>query len=313
MDLQKLYYFRTVAKLEHMTQAARELKIAQPALSKTIGMLEEELGVPLFDRQGRRIRLNAYGRTYLEYVETALAALEEGRRRIADMAGMERGTVHLATVTMKRFAELLGAFRSAYPAVTIRVTQTSPEQMPAILQSGSIDFGYTPSRIDDPGLADRPLLREEIFLAVPPGHPFADRDGIDLHAAADEPFISLKEGYHFRALTDELCRGAGFTPNIVCEVDEPSAVRSLVRAGLGVALLPACRSDEEYPLVLLPIKGKPFRRTFYLAWHKDRYLSLAAQRFRDFAIAHFRDWQAEQGEQPPLPARVKTDGGARYD
>lgn len=298
--MQKLRYFRTVAKLEHMTLAAKELNIAQPALSKMIGMLEEELGVPLFDRQGRRIRLNAYGRTFLDYVETALQALEEGKTRIADMAGMERGAIHLATVTMKRFAGLLGAFRASHPEVTIRVTQTTSEQMAEVLQSGNVDFGYTPSPVDDPAVADSPLLDEELYLAVPPEHPFAERNAIDLREAADEPFVSLKEGYHFRFLTDELCRRAGFEPNIACEVDDSSSARSLVRAGLGVALLPACRSDEEYPLVLLPIRGMPFRRTFRLAWRKDRYLSLAAQRFRDFAVMYFKDYK----EDKEMPRRI---------
>ena len=100
MDLLQLHYFRTVARLQHMTMAAEVLNVAQPALSKTIARLERELGVPLFDRQGRRIRLNRYGEAFLDKVDRALNLLEQAKQEVADMAGAEKGTIHLATVTM---------------------------------------------------------------------------------------------------------------------------------------------------------------------------------------------------------------------
>lgn len=291
MDLLQLHYFRTVARLQHMTMAAEVLNVAQPALSKTIARLERELGVPLFDRQGRRIRLNRYGEAFLDKVDRALNLLEQAKQEVADMAGAEKGTIHLATVTMNRFADLLGAFRREHPDVTIRVTQTTPEQVPELLRNGDIDYAYTTPKIEDPGVESLPLLHETIYLAVPPGHRLADRPRIDLAEAAEEPFVALKTGYQFRGLVDDLCRRAGLTPRIVCEVDETSAVRALVRAGLGVALLPACKSDEEYPLILVPIRDAAFKRTFHLVWPAKRYLSLAARCFRDFAVryvhAHF--------------------------
>jgi len=293
MDLLQLHYFRTVARLEHMTRAAETLNVAQPALSKIITRLERELGVPLFDRQGKRIRLNPYGHAFLDKVDRALNLLEQAKQEVADMAGMERGTIHLATVTMNRFADLLGAFRLAFPDVTIRVTQTTPEQVPDLLRGGDIDFAYTTAKIEEPDMQHLPLLHEALYLAVPPGHRLAERSRIELGEAAEEPFIALKKGYQFRSLVDELCRQAGLAPRIVCEVDETSAVRALVRAGLGVALLPACKSDEEYPLVLVPIQGTTFQRTFHLVCPVKRYLSLAARRFREFAVAYVR------GHYPP--------------
>jgi len=292
MDLMQLHCFRTVARLQHMTMAAEILNVAQPALSKTIARLERELGVPLFDRQGRRIRLNRYGEAFLNKVDRALNLLDEAKQEVADMAGTEKGTIHLATVTMNRFADLLGAFRREHPDVTIRVTQTTPEQVPDLLRNGDIDYAYTTPDMEEPGVRSIPLLHETIYLAVPPGHRLADLPRIDLAKAAEEPFIALKTGYQFRGLVDGLCRRAGLAPRIVCEVDETSAIRALVRAGLGVALLPACKSDEEYPLVLVPIQDAAFQRTFHLVWPTKRYLSLAARRFRDFAVryvhAHFR-------------------------
>jgi len=286
MDLLQLHYFRTVARLQHMIMAAETLNVAQPALSKTIARLERELGVPLFDRLGRRIRLNRYGEAFLNKVDHALKLLEQAKQEVADMAGTEKGTIHLATVTMNRFADLLGAFRHAHPDVTIRVTQTTPELLPDLLRNGDIDYAYTTPKIEEPGVQSLPLLHETIFLAAPPGHRLADRPHIDLAEATEEPFIALKTGYQFRSLVDDLCRRAGLAPRIVCEVDETSAIRALVRAGLGVALLPACKNDEEYPLILVPIRSADFKRTFHLAWPTRRYLSLAARRFREFAVRY---------------------------
>src|SRR3954454_11868431 len=109
MELLQLKYFQTVARIEHMTKAAEELHIAQPALSKTIARLESDLGVPLFDRHKRQITLNAFGRIFLEQVEIELTALEEGKRRVTEEAGLERGRVFLATTNHKCDAELVGS------------------------------------------------------------------------------------------------------------------------------------------------------------------------------------------------------------
>src|SRR2546428_13358678 len=111
MDLLQLHYFRTVARLEHMTRAAEALLIAQPALSQTIARLEDELGVPLFDRLGRRIRLNLFGKAFLERVERVFAELDQGRRELADLVGGEQGRVDLSLgVVLRIFPELLHDF-----------------------------------------------------------------------------------------------------------------------------------------------------------------------------------------------------------
>jgi DNA-binding transcriptional LysR family regulator len=128
-------------------------------------------------------------------------------------------------------------------------------------------------------------------LAVPATHRLAERGRIQLGEVADEPFISLKPGYDLRELTDQVCRQAGFAPRAVCEVDEPAAIRGLVRAGLGVAFLPAAswrwRVAGEPGPVPLQIEAPTCQRILRLAWRDDRYLSAAARQFRAFVIAYF--------------------------
>jgi len=286
MELLQLQYFRTVAKMEHMTKAAERLHIAQPALSKTIARLEEDVGVPLFDRQGRQIRLNAFGRAFLNKVDAALALLEEGRKEVRELAGMEHGTIHLATSTLDRLSDALGDFVALYPDVHFRITQASMEEMERLIEAGEVDLCFTALPIDRPNIRAATVLTEEVYLAVPSGHRFVHRSSVKLRDLADDPFIGYKEGMPFQLMNDMFFREAGFVPNFVCRVDEPSAIASLVRAGLGVALVGNCGGPDTFPRVL-SIEAPNCRRNFQLAWSENRYLSMAARRFKDFIGSYF--------------------------
>lgn len=287
MELLQLQYFRTVARMEHMTKASQELRIAQPALSKTIARLEEDVGVPLFDRRGRQIRLNTFGEVFLKKVETALAALEEGKKEVTELAGLEHGSIHLATSTLDLLSEPLGKFLSLHPEVNFRITQVSMEEMEDLAEVGKVDFGFTALPIERPDFNAMPVLNEDLYLAVSPGHRLAGRISVPLREVADEPFIGYKEGFLFQQLNDTFFRKAGITPNFVCRVDEPAAIASLVRAGLGVALVGGCGRGGDSPLTLISIETPVCQRNFQIFWHKKRYLSLAARKFLDFVVEYF--------------------------
>ena len=289
MDLLQLHSFRTVARLDHVTRAAEELRVAQPALSKTIARLEAELGVPLFDRRGRRVALNACGRAFLQHVERIFMELQEGRQELADLAGLARGTVTVAATTLRLLPELLGAFRDRHPGVTFRLSQASTAEMQERLVSGEIDLCLASAPIAGPAIRSVALFTEDILLVVPPRHRLAGRGGIALGEVAAEPFISAKQGYWSRDLTDAACRQAGFIPDTICEGDEPGAIRSLVAAGLGVAFLPtsARRANAGPEVAWLHITEPICQRTVSLVWREDRYLSAAVCRFRQFVVEYF--------------------------
>lgn len=289
IELLQLQYFRKVAHLEHMTKAAQELRIAQPALSKTIARLEEDLGVPLFDRKGRQIRLNTFGEAFLKKVEAALTLLEDGRREVIDLAGMERGRVFLATTTHKCFTDVIGSFLAQHPDVQLRITQASTEEKVQQLFTGEIDLCITFPPIERQGIAGISFLTEEIVLAVPPGHRLANRTSIALTEVANEPFICIKEGNPFRAMTDEFCRQAGFAPHIVCEVDEHSAVSHFIRTGIGIAFFPESIGDKITSFPTIRIDQPVCQRTYQISWLRDRYLSKAAQTFREYVVSYFTE------------------------
>ncbi|MFC4104204.1 LysR family transcriptional regulator [Paenibacillus xanthanilyticus] len=286
MELLQLQYFRTVARLEHMTKAAQQLRVAQPALSKTIARLEKDVGVPLFDREGRQIRLNAFGKAFLSKVEAALLLLEEGQQEVADLAGLEHGSIHLATPTLDRLSDPLNAFVARHPQVNFRITQGAMCEMTQLMEAGEVDLCFTPMPIERTHYSAVSVLREDVYLAVPPGHRLAGRRSARLSEAADEPFIGYKEGFHFQQMNDAFFREAGFTPNFVCRVDEAASIAKLVAAGLGVALVGNC-GGAQTRLNLLAIESPACQRHFRFIWNDKRYLSKAAREFRDFVVAYF--------------------------
>jgi len=288
MELLQLRYFQTVAKMEHMTRASQELHIAQPALSKTIARLEADVGVPLFDRYGGRIRLNAFGKLYLDKVDRALRLLEEGQKEVLELAGLEQGSIHLATSTLDLLSDPLSRFIERYPNVNFKISQVSPDEMIQLVEDGRADMCFTAIALEQPFLSQVTVLSEDIYLAVPAGHRLSDQTSVRLSELSGESFIGYKEDFIFQKMYDQYFREAGIRPKYVCRVDEPPAVASLVRAGIGVALY-GCRSAQDSRLTLIPITEPQCRRDYRLVWHNKQYLSLAARTFREFLLDYFKD------------------------
>ncbi|MEF7437938.1 LysR family transcriptional regulator [Paenibacillus lautus] len=288
MELLQLRYFQTVARTEHMTKAAQELHIAQPALSKTISRLEADVGVPLFDRHGGRIQLNTFGKLYLDKVERALRLLEEGQKEINELAGLEHGSIHLATSTLDPLSEPLSRFLAEHPDVNFQISQAGTDEMMKMMELGEIDLCFTSMDMEQSEWSQVTVLREDVYLAVPQGHRLAVHSSINLNELENEAFIGYKENFIFQQMNDKFLKEAGITPRYVCRVDDPPAIASLVRAGLGVALF-GCLHVQDANLKLLPIAQPECQRHYRIIWHEKRYLSLAARKFRDFVIQHFSD------------------------
>ncbi|MBE1446981.1 LysR family transcriptional regulator [Paenibacillus sp. OAS669] len=298
MELLQLKYFQAVAKHEHMTRAAKELAIAQPALSQTIARLESEVGVPLFDRQGRQIRLNPFGRVFLRHIDQALANIHDGLREVRDLGGMEHGYISLGVMSTQVLGDLLKAFGAEHPHVKFRVHQHSLQTMIEQLHSGELDLCIASMPIEYSGIEWLSLMNDEIILMVPHEHPLAERASVRLDDLADETFINLKSGNNLRDLTDAYFEQAGIRPDIAYEIDEPASVRSLVKAGLGISFstMLNLRFWDHTSVVPLRIEEPDCRRPIGLAWKKDRYHSMAARSFREFVQSFFARLQQEEIE-----------------
>lgn len=297
MELLQLKYFQTVAHLEHMSRAAEELRIPQPALSKTISLLEKELGVQLFDRRGKYIYLNQYGRAFLRRVDQALTALEDGKHEINDLCMKTFGEVKLAVLAASNLLpDLLSSFRKKHPHISFNLIQHFPNSKTH--PDYDLCISSSALKLDDSN--NIPLITEEIFLAVPIEHPLANRSSIRLSEVAEDDFISLSRGKPLREITDIFCKYSGFIPRVIFESDDPATVRGLIRAGQGIAFLPSISwgGFAGSTMALLHIEEPNCERTITLTSAEERYLPHAACLFRDFTIEYFSKLAARNTVSP---------------
>ncbi|WP_256341452.1 LysR family transcriptional regulator [Streptomyces sp. TLI_105] len=271
MDLHALRQFVVVARLEHLSRAAEELRVAQPSLSRTVARLESELGTPLFDRVGR-LRLNGAGRVFLRHVERSLGELDAGRRAVTAISGGESGTVRLASETFLTLTGPLGAFKRTRPSVEVELHQMAAEEMGRALRAQEVDLCVASQPFAPEGLEAVRLLDEAVWVVTPLDHPLAGRTSVTVGELAGEPFVSTRAGHWQRRLLDRLFTANGLAPpRIVCEGDEPSATAILVAAGLGIGLIPAMarRSATRAPVAWISVDDPDCRRTLTLLRYAD--------------------------------------------
>ena len=304
MDLLQLRYFRVVARREHMTKAAEELSIAQPSLSKTIRRLEKEIGVPLFDRQGRSLQLNQFGKTFLEHIERIFYEIEEGQRKVRDMAGLEQGVVSLGAASIYWLPDMLHSFQVRHPEIHFHLSQCSLAEMPHRLETGACDFCFLSTPIVKSGIQWEELRTEEILLVVPPMHRLAGQERVPLSEVAHEAVVIEKIGSGLRDLMDTFCHQAGFTLQTAYEIDEPAALFAFVKAQLGVGFTTTLmeKRAHEHTLTSLHLTNPTCQRAFGIAWHQKHYRSQAAQAFYQFVIDYCT--HQEQGISPDSLSRA---------
>ncbi|NMI03532.1 LysR family transcriptional regulator [Paenibacillus sp. SZ31] len=287
MELLQLKYFLTVARCEHVTEAAGKLHVTQSSLSKTIQRLEDDLGVPLFDRIGRKLRLNDFGRTFLHRTEKALFELEQGQREIADLSNPDQGTLQLAVTTASTLPGILREFRKNKPDIQFHVQMVSLENMSRLLHRGEVDFCLSSPPIEGDDIECQILYNDPIVVAVPMGHRYADRSSIQLTELKDEWFVGVKQGYGVRDMVDSVCQFVGFVPKYVYEGDEPARLTALVEAEIGLAFIPSTARNPHERIKYLQVEEHRLVREIALLSHKNRYISKAALEFRSVVTNYF--------------------------
>ena len=291
MEWQQLEYFQTIAHIQHMTRAAEILSISQPALSRSIARLEAELGVPLFERRGRSIILNRYGRLFLKRVTRIMKEFQEGKQEIKDLLDPEHGEVTLGflhTLGSEVIPDLIGSFRTHFPKVSFQLNQNNSYSLLKQLELGEFDLCL----VTPPGEKDEiqwiKLWSEELYVIVPHGHPLEKRESILLNEIGNESFVSVKKGNALRQITDQLCHDAGIVPRIMFEGEELHTIAGFVASGLGVSLIPDMKDIDQIKISRIRVSWPKCERAIGIAWMEGRYLSSAAKQFKEFVIDYFR-------------------------
>lgn len=287
MELLQLQYFLAVARLEHVTEAARSLHVTQSSLSKTIQRLEEDLGVPLFDRTGRKLRLNEFGSRFLRRAERALFELEQGKQELSDLSSPEHGTIELAVTNASKLPHILREFRKKHPHIQFHVQMLTTQEMITLLHRGEVDFCLSSPPMQEDDIECQIVFVDPILVAVPKGHRLADRSSVSLTELQDERFVGVRRGYLTRDLVDSVCLSAGFAPKYVYEGNEPARLSAFVEAGIGIAFIPSTAMNSREHIHYLQVEGHQLVREIALLWHRNRYISRAALEFREVVVQYF--------------------------
>ena len=276
----------------HYTQAAAQLHIAQPSLSYSIKELEKELGVKLFEKDSRHIRLTIYGEQFLSYVERALSMLDEGVNVLQQMADHAQQIVRLGyfhSISASLIPSIMLGFydQSANQNIRFQFEEATSFDLYQQLKKGELDLAFCLHK--DEELESVIIMRQPLYLAVPEYHPLADRKSVRFEDFAQEPIVMLDKPSSLRTQLDQIYKGYGVTPNVVFEVRECNTALQYVALRFGISILPQVPTMENEKVAVIPIQdeSQAFVRTVYFSWVKGRPVSPAAKRVREFITEHY--------------------------
>lgn len=301
MNLEQLQSFVEVARLGNFTRAAEQLHLAQPSLSRQIAALEQDLGAELFRRARGRSTLTPAGESLLPLARRMLADAESVRRELAELAGLQRGSVRLGatpTLCVSLVAEVLSAFHTAYPGIELHLSEQGSRRLLDELAGGELDLALITT--SDAASTERftvaPLLVEElVVISSSRTAPLTERDTMRLADVARLPQIAFSSSYDLRRTTDAAYRAIGATPDAVVEGAEMDAVLRFVERGIGVAIVPAMVLLDRPGLRSVRLSDAALTRTISIA-RPAGFTATAAVEVMQHTIARTATALAARGE-----------------
>ncbi len=276
MQFQQLLYFVAVAETRHFTRAAERVHVAQPSLSQQIKALERELGAELFSRARGNITLTDAGETLLPLARRILADADTARLEVQELAQLRRGRVRLGatpSICTGLLPDVLRAFHDAHPGIELLIEESGSLDLVRELARGALDLALIalPLPPSAPALTTMELLTEDLVVVSSAERPAPGGGGeLTIPGLRDEQMVMFRHGYDLRELTMAACRAEGFEPVFTVEGGEMDAALGFVRAGLGIAVVPAMVVERAGPgLRVTPLVGSPLRRTIALAHRTD--------------------------------------------
>ena len=288
MNFNQLLYFCVLAKTEHYTQAAKLLSITQPSLTHSIKELEKELGVCLFNKQGRNVKINQFGLYLYEHVSPILYSLEKTRNDLITMIDPKKGTIHLSflpSLASKFIPTIISEFvkNEENSQINFVFNQGISEEIQEDFKENKVDIAFT-SDLEGDGITSIPIIKQELYLITPLEHPLAEKEEIDLSEAVQFPFVYYDEKSVLRPILDKLFKSNHIKPNIAYQLADEVAVCGFVSANLGIAIVPNTFGLERFPIKVIKIKKPLEDRFIYLSFSTDKYMSPPVTKFKDFIL-----------------------------
>lgn len=292
METRQIQYFLEVAKREHVTEAADCLHVAQSSVSRQIFNLENELGVELFIREGRGVRLTPLGKIFFERMKQVWNMMEDAKREVEEYLNPEKGTVRIAfpiSMAAHTLPSIIYAFRTRFPDAKFQMSNALYYDLIDGVVNGEFNLAMIapmPNLEKEKKIKGAILFTENIVALISVRHPLADRKSIRLRDLKDDPFCVLPEGFIFREQVVQACNDVGFSPQIAFEGKDIDALKGLVSAGLGVALMPEMTLVDNTPrsTVMIPIPDASLTRTVGVIYPTERKLLPTEVLFYDFLL-----------------------------
>jgi len=299
VTLRQLRIFASAAKHQSFARAAQEIHVTQPAISMQIKELEENIGLPLFDRQGKNLALTVTGEYFLVYAKRMLATLKEAEDTIARFRGLDSGRVTIGMVSTATYflPHLLARFRLEHPNVEFRLSVGNREQLVAQMQASDVDLSVMGRPPQEFVARAVPFAAHPLVMVTAVDHPFAKMESVPAQAFADQEFILREPGSGTRAALERWFNEHRIAPPVAMEMTSNETIKQAVMAGMGVSFLSlhTIGLELEQHLIAVPrVEGMPVMRRWQLVNLSARNLSPAAEAFRYFLLENGERFLAER-------------------
>ena len=281
MDTQNLRAFLMVAEYASFSEAAVHLHLTQPAVSKRVATLEQQLGTALFDRIGRRVSLTEAGAALLPHARTIGQNLDQAQQSIRDLSGTVSGKLKLGTshhLGLHRLPPVLRRFSSNYPQVKLDIDFMDSEQAYEEIRRGAVELAVvTLAPEQDTSMLSEAIWPDPLAFMASPSHPLCDRDSVSLQELSEHPVILPGLNTYTGQIAKDLFDQAGLQLEVAMSTNYLETIRMMASIGLGWTLLPISMLDAQLAAIQVPIE--PPQRVLGYVYHRGRSLSNAAQAF----------------------------------
>jgi DNA-binding transcriptional LysR family regulator len=290
LTFRQLKFFEAVSRLQSVTRAAAELHVTQPAVSMQLRELEEQVGVPLLDRQRRRLHLTEAGRELLHHARRAQGLLQDISASMNELRGLERGVLRLAVVSTANYflSGFLARYSRQFPGVRISLSVANRDAVLAALAENAAEVAVTGQPPDGDEVVAQHFLDNPLVVIASPDHALAAVEPIPLERLEGEVLVVREQGSGTRAAMERHFAQHGLRVRTGCELASNEAVKQAVQAGIGLGVVSAQTLELELltrRLAVLPVAGFPIVRRWYVVHRSERRLSPAAAALRSMLLA----------------------------
>ncbi|MFC0416704.1 LysR family transcriptional regulator [Cytobacillus solani] len=296
MDIKHMQYFMEVTRTGSFTKAAENLYITQPALSRIIKSLEDDVGAHLFIRSRKKLMLTDAGNVLFRHAQVIEKQLQLLETELASMIKLRKGHIRIGLPTIVNsffFSKLIASFHQEYPEITFQLEEDGSKRIEEKIMSGTLDFGVIVLSDKNDRLDDYTFVNEKLTLVVPSSHHLVEKKEVALHKLKDEAFIMFNQDFELRNLILKACKEANFQPRIISETSQLDFIEELVASNLGITLLPESTSKElTADVQTIAVTNPVIEWNLAIIWKTDEYLSQINKEFIHFAkdkLSHIKN------------------------